>query len=467
MEHGGRGPVAGEASILLVDDRRSNLLALEALLEPLGRRTVLAESGADALRHLLNEEFAVILLDVQMPGMDGFETARLIRARPRTRQVPIIFVTAISMASEHAFEGYRAGAVDYILKPIDPVVLQSKVSVFLELWEMHRQVVREAEAHAVQESLALAQRAGEGGIWDWDLRPGGRAYWSPEYAALVGLAGVEPDEGVTLLATADPRDRARLMDRLDEFLRHGGLWDEEFRVVHPLRGVRWIATRGRLLRDGTGAAQRFTGIAVDVTDRRLEMDRLARLQQATAALSAALTPAAVAIAILSDGASAAGAEGAWLLVLDEREEPAEPTGTSGMMTAADAEALADHGRRVLREGAPLRLHRTGESWAEGPSRDSGRAGVLLPLLAGATRGVLALGYGPPGPGDEEVDAFLPALAVQCALGRGACPHRSHVGAALGGGRRVSGRDGAARRAGPSGDGVARGRQRADASAGRR
>ncbi|HJZ60972.1 MAG TPA: SpoIIE family protein phosphatase [Miltoncostaeaceae bacterium] len=404
----------GEASILLVDDRRSNLLALEALLEPLGRRIVLAQSGQEALRHLLNEEFAVILLDVQMPDMDGYETARLIRERPRTRQVPIIFVTAISTTPDHTFEGYRAGAVDYILKPVDPVVLQSKVSVFVELWEAHRQLRREAEAHAVQESLALAQRAGEGGIWDWDLRPGGRLYWSPEYAALVGLGDTAPDGGPAILATTDPRDRARVTDRLDEFLRSGGVWDEEFRVVHPRRGVRWIATRGRLMRDGAGAAQRFTGIAVDVTDRRQEMDRLARLQEATASLSAALTSAGVVVAILSDGCAAAGAEGAALLVLDERGELDQPAATSGMMTSDAVGTLVAHAHRVLRDGAPLVLDRFGAGGSEGPDRDGRRSAVLMPLVAGATRAVLALAYAHMRPADAELGGFLSALATQCA-----------------------------------------------------
>ena len=105
-------PTPDRASILVVDDRRANLVAMEALLAPLGRRVVLAESGEEALRILLGERFALILLDVQMPGMDGFETARLIRGRLRTRRIPIIFVTAITSATNHMFDGYAAGAVD-------------------------------------------------------------------------------------------------------------------------------------------------------------------------------------------------------------------------------------------------------------------------------------------------------------------------------------------------------------------
>ena len=120
--------------VLLVDDRPDNLLALRAVLEPLGLDLVEAASGEEALRHLLAGEFALIILDVQMPVLDGFETARLIRGRERTRYVPIIFLTAISGEPEHYQRGYESGAVDYVYKPFEPDILRAKVSVFSELW---------------------------------------------------------------------------------------------------------------------------------------------------------------------------------------------------------------------------------------------------------------------------------------------------------------------------------------------
>ena len=119
--------------VLLVDDRRENLLALEAVLEPLPCRCISVTSGEEALKALLQDDFAVVLLDVQMPGLDGFETAELIKGRERTSAVPIIFVTAISKERSHVYRGYFAGAVDYVFKPYDPAVLRSKVAVFLEL----------------------------------------------------------------------------------------------------------------------------------------------------------------------------------------------------------------------------------------------------------------------------------------------------------------------------------------------
>ncbi|MEA2191168.1 MAG: hypothetical protein QOI73_1289 [Solirubrobacteraceae bacterium] len=134
-----------DAAILLVDDRDENLLALEAVLEPTGCRLVKARSGDEALRALLKDDFAVILLDVQMPGLDGFETAELIRARERSRSVPIIFVTAISKEPHNVFRGYETGAVDYLFKPLDAVVLRSKVEVFVESYERGRALAEREE----------------------------------------------------------------------------------------------------------------------------------------------------------------------------------------------------------------------------------------------------------------------------------------------------------------------------------
>jgi CheY-like chemotaxis protein len=162
------------AKALLVDDRRENLLALEAILQGLPVEPVAVESGEAALKQLLVEDFAVILLDAQMPEMDGFETASHIKRRERTRQVPIIFLTAADRDAQLALRGYAAGAVDYLTKPFDPWVLRAKVSVFVELWSKTRQVaaqaqaVREREAQwqalteAVDQATAVLQAGGDG-----------------------------------------------------------------------------------------------------------------------------------------------------------------------------------------------------------------------------------------------------------------------------------------------------------------
>ncbi|HVF33411.1 MAG TPA: ATP-binding protein [Acidimicrobiales bacterium] len=126
--------------ILAVDDRPDNLLALEAVLEPLQLDVIRAGSGHEALRHLLSADVAVILLDVQMPELDGYETARLIKARARTQAIPIIFLTARDKAIEHELTAYGTGAVDYLSKPFAPEVLRAKVQVFVELWQQSRTI---------------------------------------------------------------------------------------------------------------------------------------------------------------------------------------------------------------------------------------------------------------------------------------------------------------------------------------
>jgi len=136
--------VAEKVKILLVDDRPENLVALEAILSSLNQTLVSARSGDDALKALLSDEFAVILLDVVMPGMDGFETAAHIKRRPRTRDVPIIFLTALNSEPDYAFRSYSAGAVDYIAKPFDPWVLRAKVCVFVDLYMKNRQLSEQA-----------------------------------------------------------------------------------------------------------------------------------------------------------------------------------------------------------------------------------------------------------------------------------------------------------------------------------
>src|SRR5215207_6284624 len=152
------------ARILMVDDRPENLLALEAILGVFDHELVRASSGDQALKALLTGDFAVILLDVAMPGMDGLETAAHIKRRERTRDVPIIFLTAVHPDAEHAFRGYSAGAVDYVSKPFDPWVLRAKVAVFVDLY---------CKRHQLQEQAALlrGRLGGEPGPADIAAEP--------------------------------------------------------------------------------------------------------------------------------------------------------------------------------------------------------------------------------------------------------------------------------------------------------
>jgi CheY-like chemotaxis protein len=130
--------------ILLVDDREENLLALEAILGGLGHDLIRATSGQQALKYLLSEDVSLILLDVQMPEMDGYDTAAHIKSRPRTQDIPIIFLTAIDREAHQAYRGYAAGAVDFLAKPFDPWVLRAKVEVFLGLQQERQRLLDQA-----------------------------------------------------------------------------------------------------------------------------------------------------------------------------------------------------------------------------------------------------------------------------------------------------------------------------------
>ncbi len=130
--------------VLAVDDRPENLLALEAILAGLPVEVTSVTSGDDALKRLLTADYAVVLLDARMPGMDGFETARHIKNRERTRHIPILFLTAADYDSHLAFRGYQVGAVDYITKPFDPWVLRSKITVFTDLWRLNSELAQRA-----------------------------------------------------------------------------------------------------------------------------------------------------------------------------------------------------------------------------------------------------------------------------------------------------------------------------------
>ncbi|HEX6088070.1 MAG TPA: response regulator, partial [Thermoanaerobaculia bacterium] len=173
-------------NILLVDDQPNNLKALESILVDTGENLVSADSGADALRHLLHQDFAVVLLDVQMPDLDGFETADLIRSRERSRDTPIIFLTALSRSETNVFRGYELGAVDYIFKPFDPVILRSKVNVFIELFRKREAFKRQAHelARLIRQNELILNAAAEG-VFGVDL-DGATTFVNPAAARMIG-----------------------------------------------------------------------------------------------------------------------------------------------------------------------------------------------------------------------------------------------------------------------------------------
>jgi CheY-like chemotaxis protein len=203
--------------ILLVDDRPENLVALEAILGSLEHELVPARSGEEALKALLTREFAVILLDASMPGMDGFETATRIKRREKTRDIPIIFLTALNNEQQHAFRGYEVGAVDYLTKPFDPWILRAKVSVFVDLYQKNRQLREQAGL--------LRRRLGAAGDWSVLEAPHVAADLSTRLAAVEEQIGVlatlvagSPDDPADPTATAVAelsRRAALLRDAID------------------------------------------------------------------------------------------------------------------------------------------------------------------------------------------------------------------------------------------------------------
>jgi diguanylate cyclase (GGDEF)-like protein/PAS domain S-box-containing protein len=268
--------VQGSASVLLVDDREENLIALEAVLEPLGLHCVRARSGFEGLSELLRRDFALILLDVQMPGMDGFETAAMIRRRGRTREVPIIFVTAHEGSDTSVARGYELGAVDYVTKPFEPRTLRSKVSALVDLYRKDA-ALRDSEARF----RAAFEHAPIGiALVDIDGR------WLKANRSLAEIvrrpAGSLLDE--------PPFDVRRLADDLFEELVGG--WRKSFSVDRRLvagdGGTVWATISVSLVRDRHGDPLHLVCQVEDVTQRKESEEQLSRVvEQFERALDAA------------------------------------------------------------------------------------------------------------------------------------------------------------------------------------
>ncbi|MCC5617443.1 response regulator [Nostoc sp. CHAB 5836] len=263
-----------KVNILLVDDKVENLLALEAILEKLGENLVRATSGEEALRCLLHQDFAVILLDVQMPGMDGFETATLIRNRGRSRHTPIIFLTAFSSSDQMLFKGYALGAVDYLLKPLDPNILTSKVTVFVELFKKTEAVKEQAaqlvavnaELKQSEERLRSLSTCSPVGIFEIDTE-GGCRYTNPRYQIICGLKAAESLEK-RWLESVHPEDRERAVATWSNYIREGRDYSEEFRFQTAYGIVRWVQVRSSPMLSGQGELLGYVGTLEDITERK-------------------------------------------------------------------------------------------------------------------------------------------------------------------------------------------------------
>ena len=276
-----------KVNILLVDDQPSKLLTYEVILQSLGDNLIKATSGKDALEQLLKNEIAVILVDVCMPELDGFELASLIREHPRFKKIAIIFISAIHLAEIDHLRGYEMGAVDYLPVPVVPELLRAKVRVFADLYRKSRQLERlnaelehrvaqrtaELEAStsrlmASEQRRSLALAAGSMGSWDWDLISNTLA-WDEGQHAIFGVTpgefSVTPEHVKVLIA---PEDWEPMRIRMDELQQHGGTHRTEYRVRRPNGQIRYCVSNAAATKDTTGRVVSISGVTVDITDRK-------------------------------------------------------------------------------------------------------------------------------------------------------------------------------------------------------
>ena len=288
--------------VLLVDDDEKNLLAMRSILEDLGE-IVPAKSGEEALRHLLKGEFAVILLDVYMPGMDGYETAQIVRNRDQTKGIPIVFLSAVNKEAEHMLRGYAMGAVDYVFKPVDPIVLRSKVSVFVDLFAKTREIERKArqeqalldanlranaERLRAEQELRRAEQRQSAIIQSLPmvlyLDPyceGARqpTYVSGDFEAITGfkLADIASDSNLWA-DRLHPDDRDRVLSAMAA-RRRTGRSAIEYRWLCADGNYKHFLDQAVLLKDAEGNPIEFAGTLTDISEQRSLESQLIQAQK--------------------------------------------------------------------------------------------------------------------------------------------------------------------------------------------
>jgi PAS domain S-box-containing protein len=293
---------ASRARVLVVDDDERNLLAIKTVIEDIAEVSI-ARSGEEALRQLLKDDFAVILLDVYMPGMDGYETAQIIRAREQTKRIPIVFLSAVNKETEHLMRGYSMGAVDYVFKPVDALVIRSKVTVFVDLFTMRGEIQRKAaheqqlldanlranaERLAIEQELRLAEQRQAAIIQSLpivlyleqlDGGPRVPRFVSGNFAAMTGYDLSELKRTPTLWADRlHPEDRDRVLVGL-ETRRAGGAPSIEYRWRCADGEYKHFLDHAVLLRDASGKPIEYAGTLLDVTERRVLEDQLAHVRK--------------------------------------------------------------------------------------------------------------------------------------------------------------------------------------------
>jgi PAS domain S-box-containing protein len=281
--------------VLLVDDDERNLLAVANVLDDLGE-VVLARSGEEALRHLLKGEFAVILLDVYMPGMDGYETAQIIRKREQTKGIPIVFLSAVNKETEHLMRGYSMGAVDYVFKPVDPVVLRSKVTVFVDLFAKTKEIERKAaqeqalnaELLRAEQELRRAEQRQAAIIQSlpmvlylepFEAENRWPHYVSGDFHAITGFTLDDVRKQPTMWEDRlHPDDRDAVVATI-EARRTSGRSSVEYRWQSADGTYRHFLDQAVLLRDSDGLPVEFAGTLTDITEQRSLENQLMQAQK--------------------------------------------------------------------------------------------------------------------------------------------------------------------------------------------
>ncbi|MFL5245838.1 MAG: PAS domain S-box protein [Gemmataceae bacterium] len=270
-----------QANVLLVDDQPSNLLALQAILEGLGPTFAEARSGEEAITRLAKDNFAAVLLDVHMPGMDGFETAQIIRRQERSRHTPILFITAFEDNKESVEQGYALGAVDYLVKPVNPVVLRSKVAGYVDLFKQAQHARRQSELLRLliegTKDYAIFMLDPGGHILTWNL--GAERIKGYKANEIIGqhFSRFYPPEDVK---------SGKLERELDQAIATGKYEEEGWRVRKD-GSLFWASVVITALRDQTGVLQGFSKVTRDMTDRKRAEENARRLLQEEAARKAA------------------------------------------------------------------------------------------------------------------------------------------------------------------------------------
>src|SRR5213083_3544900 len=285
-----------KVNILLVDDQPAKLLAYEVILKELGENLVVATSGREALEYLLKNEVAVILVDVCMPELDGFQLAAMIREHPRFQRTAIIFISAIHLTDVDRLRAYEMGAVDYVPVPVIPEVLRAKVKIFAELYRKTRQLEQlnqelerrvaertaELEASTVrllksEERRSLALAAGQMGSWEWDPVDG-RFVWDDGQYRIFGVDPASFDLTVdNVRALIHPEDWKHLQNAIKPAAPNTPSFQSEFRVCRPNGELRWCIGTAVASVDATDNVVRISGVTVDITDRKEAEERQAML----------------------------------------------------------------------------------------------------------------------------------------------------------------------------------------------